>query len=169
MPQVLQPNQLDSNYLLTHLFEDEQTEPTQERFISGFFIEAQILHVGIKRHFPIIVWNHDINGLPEHERSTNDTCRMYMDHITFQDLINFQHAIIQPIRGYYYSDKRDHSCRTVIQNLFNLRNKYKDEKNPLQEVIELLLNSIYGKTILKPINETYKFINKNNSTLSHFL
>ena len=90
-PQVLQPEQLDSNYLLSHLFEDEQTEPTNERFISGFFIEAQILHVGIKRHFPLIVWNHDIKGEPQHERSTNDTCRMYMDHITFQDLITYQH------------------------------------------------------------------------------
>ena len=90
MPQVLQPEQLNTNYLLEHLFEDEQIEPTNKRFISGFFIEAQILHVGIKRHFPLIVWNHDINGEPEHERSTNDTCIMYMDHITFLDLINFQ-------------------------------------------------------------------------------
>ena len=158
MPQVLQPEQLNSNYLLSHLFEDEQIEPTNERFISGFFIEAQIVYVGIKRHFPLIVWNHDINGEPNHERSTNDTCIMYMDHITFQDLINFQHCIIQPIRGYYYKDKRDHSCRQVIQDLFNLRLKYKAENNPLQEIIKLMLNSIYGKTILKPINETYKFI-----------
>ena len=161
MPQVLQPNQLNSNYLLSHLFEEEQVEPTNERFISGFFIEAQIVHVGIKRHFPLIVWNHDINNEPEHERSTNDTCLMYMDHITFQDLINFQHCIIQPIRGYYYSDKRDYLCRQVIANLFNLRLKYKAEKNPLQEIIKLILNSIYGKTILKPIDEQYKFIQKN--------
>lgn len=160
MPLVLQPEQLNTNYLLAHLFEDEQTEPTDERFISGFFIEAQIIHVGIKRHFPLIVWNHDINGEPEHERSTNDNCLMYMDHITFQDLIKFQHCIIQPIRGYYYSDKRDRSCRQVIADLFNLRLKYKAENNPLQEVIKLLLNSIYGKTILKPIDETYKFINE---------
>ena len=160
MPQVLQPNQLNSNYLLSHLFEEEQVEPTNERFISGFFIEAQILHVGIKRHFPLIVWNHDINNEPEHERSTNDTCLMYMDHITFQDLINFQHCIIQPIRGYYYSDKRDYLCRQVIANLFNLRLKFKAEKNPLQEIIKLILNSIYGKTILKPIDEQYKFIHQ---------
>ena len=161
MPQVLQTNQLDQDYLLSHLFEDEQTEPTNERFISEFFIEAQIIHVGIKRHFPLIVWNHDINNEPEHQRSTNDTCRMYMDHITFQDLITFQHCIIQPIRGYYYSDKRDLSCRKVIADLFNLRLKYKNEKNPLHEIIKLMLNSIYGKTILKPINEQYKFVNKN--------
>ena len=161
IPLVLQPEQLDSDYLLAHLFEDEQLEPTNERFISGFFIEAQILHVGIKRHFPLIVWNHDLNNEPEHERSTNDTCRMYLDDITYKDLIRYQHCIIQPIRGYYYSDKRDYSCRHVIADLFNLRNKYKEEHNPLQEIIKLMLNSIYGKTILKPIDETYKFINKN--------
>ena len=162
MPQVLQLDQLNTDYLLAHLFEDEQVEPTSNRFISGFFIEAQILHVGVKRHFPLIVWNHDINGELEHERSTNDTCRMYMDHITFQDLITYQHATIQPIRGYYYSDKRDYRCRQVIQDLFNLRLEFKALKNPLHEIIKLMLNSIYGKTILKPINETYKFINKKN-------
>ena len=158
MPQVLQPEQLNTNYLLSHLFEDEQVEPTEERFISGFFIEAQIIHVGIKRHFPLIVWNHSLNDEPTHERSTNDSCVMYMDHITFQDLIKFQHCIIQPIRGYYYKDKRDYRCRQVIEDLFNLRLKYKALDNPLQEIIKLLLNSIYGKTILKPIDEAYKFI-----------
>ena len=161
MPHVLQPEQLNTNYLLSHLFEDEQIEPTNKRFISGFFIEAQIVHVGIKRHFPLIVWNHDINGEDGHERSTNDTCKMYMDHITFQDLITFQHCIIEPIRGYYYSDKRDYSCRQVIENLFNLRLKFKALKNPLHEIIKLILNSIYGKTILKPIDERYKFIPSN--------
>ena len=157
-PKVLQPDQLNTVYLLSHLFTDEQTEPTADRFISGFFIEAQIVRVGIKRHFPLIVWNHNINGEPEPERSATGICIMYIDDITFQDLINFQHCIIQPIRGYYYADKRDYSCRQVISHLFNLRLKYKDEDNPLQEIIKMLLNSIYGKTILKPIDEVYKFI-----------
>ena len=161
MPQVLTQPMLNTNYLLSHLFEDEQSEPTPDRFMSGFFIEARILHVGIKRHFPLIVWNHDWNGEPEHERSTNDNCLMYMDHITFQDLITYQHCIIEPIRGYYYKDKRDYSVREVISHLFNLRLKYKAEQNPLQEIIKLILNSIYGKTILKPINEKYKFIPTN--------
>ena len=163
LPQVLQPEQLNMNYLLSHLFEEEQIEPTNKHFISGFFIEAQIVYVGIKRHFPLIVWNHEINGEPKHEHSTNDTCKMYIDHITFQDLIRYQQCIIQPIRGYYYKDKRDYSCRQVIEDLFNLRLKYKDPKNPnpLQEIIKLILNSIYGKTILKPINESYKFIPSN--------
>ena len=158
IPQVLQPKQLNTQYLLSHLFNEEQTEPTAKRFISGFFIEARIVKVGKPRHFPLIVWNHDINGLPEHERSTNDPCIMYLDHITFQDLITFQDCTIEPIRGYYSNDKRDYSIRGVIEHLFNLRLKYKAEDNPLQEIIKLMLNSIYGKTILKPINETYKFI-----------
>ena len=161
IPHVLTPQMLNTNYLLSHLFTDEQTTPTTDRFISGFFIEARILHVGNKRHFPLIVWNHDFNGQPEHERSTNDNCVMYMDHITFQDLITYQRCIIEPIRGYYYKDKRDYSIRDTIEHLFNLRLKYKAENNPLQEIVKLMLNSIYGKTILKPINEKYKFIPTN--------
>jgi len=87
-----------------------------------------------------------------------------MDHITFQDLITFQRCEIQPLRGYYYADKRDYSCRQVISNLFSLRLRYKAQDNPLQEIIKLILNSVYGKTILKPINEAYRFVNSNQVT-----
>jgi DNA polymerase elongation subunit (family B) len=39
-----------------------------------------------------------------------------------------------------------------------MRLKYKKEGNPLQEIIKLILNSIYGKTILNPIVTKNKFI-----------
>ena len=158
VPQVLSSEMLTQKYLLEHLFKDNQLEPTNERFISGFFIEAKITHVGIKRHFPLLVWEDCWNGGVEHDRSTNDPCTMYIDHITFEDLIRYQDATIVPVRGYYYSGKRDPLCEEVIQRLFDLRLRYKKEGNPLQTIIKLLLNSVYGKTILKPIDTQLKFI-----------
>ena len=44
-------------------------------------------------------------------------------------------------------DKINH----VIEDLYNLRNKLKTYKNPAERVIKLLMNSMYGKTIIKPI------------------
>jgi hypothetical protein len=64
------------------------------------------------------------------------------------------------IRGYYFNGRRDKSIRTVFEGLFNLRLKYKNEGNPTQKIIKLLLNSIYGKTILKPIETNVKMIKK---------
>ena len=159
IPKVLTEKMLSQSFLVNHLFNEDQYEPTRDKFISGFFIEAKILSVGVKRHFPLIVWDERFNGCPEHEYTTNDPCVMYMDHIQFIDLIKFQKCIIKPIRGYYYDGKRDTRVRTEIENLFNLRLRYKKQGNPLQEVIKILLNSVYGKTILKPIDTKVKFIN----------
>jgi hypothetical protein len=154
IPIVLSPEMLEVQYLKSHLFEEDQTDPTEDRFISGLFIEIEITKIGIERHFPLI---------NDGEGYHNKLCHMYVDHITLIDLIEFQGIECNVIRGYYYKEKRDLSIRSVVQNLFDLRLKYKNEGNPAQEIIKLLLNSIYGKTILKPIETKVKLINKEKS------
>jgi hypothetical protein len=136
------------------LFEDDQVEPTEDRFISGFFIEIDITKIGIMRHFPLINTG---------EGYHNELCRMYVDHITLGDLIEFQKISCTVIRGYFYKNKRDLRIRSVVESLFNLRLKYKNEGNPTQEIIKLILNSIYGKTILKPIETDVRLIDKKDS------
>lgn len=46
----------------------------------------------------------------------------------------------------------------VMQELFNARLKYKSEGNPLEGVIKLLLNSVYGKTIQKPTTKKINYV-----------
>lgn len=169
MPKVLAKDQCNVDYLLSRLFLDDQTEPNEQRYISGFFVHALITKIGKPRHFPLIVFNKDLQMdttecEQDTERSANVCCEMYLDHIMLQDLIEFQQCDIQVLRGYYYDGKRDLKIRECIQHLFELRLKYKKENNPLQEIIKLLLNSIYGKTILKPINTTIKFIQTDKLT-----
>jgi len=156
MPKVIK--EWDTKYLLSHLFVDGQTEPTKEKFISGFFVEAKITKVGVKRAFPLIVWTPDSNHGEDHERATNDPCTMYMDHIMMEDLIRFHKCEISVVRGYYYDGKRDTRIQKVIEGLFEMRLRYKKEGNPIQEIIKLLLNSVYGKTILKAIDTVNKFV-----------
>ena len=46
--------------------------------------------------------------------------------------------------------------RKDIENLFALRQKYKDEKNDLMHgLIKLIMNSLYGVQIRRDINEPY--------------
>ena len=45
-----------------------------------------------------------------------------------------------------------------MQQLFDARLKYKNEGNPLEQVIKLLLNSVYGKTIQKPTTKKINYI-----------
>ena len=157
-PKVMTPEMCNTQYLLQHLFSDDQTEPTKERYISAFYVEAEITRIGKERHMPLIVVSPQFNDGLEVPRSSNTCCTMYINHITLQDLIEFQQCDITIKRGYYYDGKRDIRIRAEVQKLFELRLKYKKEDNPLQEVIKLILNSIYGKTILKPIDSKVKII-----------
>ena len=76
---------------------------------------------------------------------------MYVDHITLEDLIKYQQIEYEMINGYYWQGKRDFRIRDQIKKLFLLRKQYKENDNPVQEIIKLILNSVYGRTILKPI------------------
>ena len=159
------PKDWDGNYIIDHLFEDEQFEPTKERFISGFYVKIHIDEIGINRHYRVIVFNPAINpDLPKNtKRSSNTCCCMWCDHITLMDLIKFQKIKFTLIGGYYHSGNRDVKCRDVIQHLFEMRLKYKKEDNPLQQVIKLIFNSIYGKTILKPIKHKHVFVSNDKA------
>ena len=39
----------------------------------------------------------------------------------------------------------------MLLKIYDLRKELKQKKNPAQMVIKLLMNSMYGKTIIKPI------------------
>jgi hypothetical protein len=67
------------------------------------------------------------------------------------------------LRGYYYSGKRDFSIQEKLKSMFEMRKVYKEQGNCLQEIYKLILNSIYGKTILKPIDTKIKFIKNQDS------
>ena len=49
VPSVLPENMLNREYLLSHSFTEDQTEPTNDRFISYYVVEIEITRVGIDR------------------------------------------------------------------------------------------------------------------------
>lgn len=184
-PQPIEYENLNTEYLLKHLFSEGQVEPTKDKFISGFFVEIEITKIGKKRAFPLIVVDKTLNPDLNVPRSSNTCCIMHADHITLQDLIEFHKIECNVIRGYYYNEKRDYSCQEAIKYLFELRKAYKNEKdefgnpnpNPAEQVIKLILNSVYGKTILKNIdskivfkknNEAIKYLYKNWNTVKDY-
>ena len=64
------------------------------------------------------------------------------------------------IDGYYYNEGRNNTISHVIKDVYELRQKFKQDKSSAQLVIKLLMNSMYVKTIIKPV-ETYT-IDKDN-------
>jgi hypothetical protein len=113
-----------------------------DRFISGFFIQYQVISFK-ERYFPL---------LPHLEKDAI----IYIDHILLEDLVKYCKMRGHVIRGYYYSGNRDHTIRKVINEIFQLR--VENKKTPIEQIMKIVLNSIYGKTILKPIKSDLKFL-----------
>ena len=139
--------------ILIHAFDENQTKPTQTKYYSQFFVEIEIVNVGIFRQFPLIVKRE--NGK---QTNCNEFVKIVVDMLTLQDLITFQDISFKLGNGYVMKGKRDHRIRSVIQALYALRAQYKKDKNPTQEVIKLIMNSAYGKTIQKPIKTYLEFV-----------
>ena len=88
----------------------------------------------------------------------------YIDKITLMDLMEFYDVEYELICGNYFNEGFNNKINEFIKTLFDLRLKYKNEGNALQQTIKLLLNSIYGKSILNPMTEETKVIDKNKLT-----
>jgi DNA polymerase elongation subunit (family B) len=85
---------------------------------------------------------------------------MRVDMIMLQDLIEFQDISFKLGDGYVWRGNRSHKIRTEIEKLFDLRAEYKKTGNPTQQVIKLIMNSAYGKSIQKPIKTFLHFVKK---------
>ena len=76
---------------------------------------------------------------------------IHINKVGLEDLMTFQDVEFEVIDGYYFNQGRNDKIKSVIKHLYDLRKKMKKEDNPAQLVIKLLMNSLYGKTLLKPI------------------
>lgn len=123
----------------------------------GYFVDIKILKIGIKRKFSLMsqvndesirIFNNDMEGQI-----------IRVDKISLEDLIKFQKIEFEIIRGYYFDDGFNTNINKTIKFLFSERLRYKQLKNPIQEIYKLIMNSGYGKTIMKEIETEDRFIN----------
>ncbi len=75
---------------------------------------------------------------------------LIVDKITLQDYIHFHDIEYEIIDGIYWDESVNNRMGQIINTLFKLRLRCKREGNKtLSNVIKLMLNSSYGKTIMK--------------------
>ena len=74
-----------------------------------------------------------------------------------QEIVKIGEKVVEIYEGVIYRENFKVSLfRKFIENLFALRQKYKDEKNDLmQGLVKLIMNSLYGVQIRRDINESY--------------
>ena len=78
--------------------------------------------------------------------------------VDIQETIKIGGNVIQIYEGVVYRENFKVSpFKSVIDKLFELRQKYKDENNDvMQFLVKLIMNSLYGEQIGKDIEESYQ-------------
>ena len=81
----------------------------------------------------------------------------YLTSVDIQEIVKIGGKVIEIYEGVIYRENFKISrFRSVIDKLFALRQKYKDENNDvMQLLVKLLMNSLYGENIRKDIEENF--------------
>jgi hypothetical protein len=121
----------------------------------GYFIDIVISSVGIHRKFPLMSYK-NADGV---RVFTNDMIgrTIRVDKYTLEDIIKFQNISFDVVRGYYFNEGYNTKVRDVIMTIFNKRLDAKKAKNPVEMVYKLIMNSGYGKSIMKPVETESRF------------
>jgi hypothetical protein len=118
----------------------------------GYFVKVLCKNnPKIKRGFPLLSKTDAKTGI---RNFTNDTTNevFYIDKTTYEDCVKYQGLEFEILCGYYYDEGHNNKINDVIKHLFQARVDAKAVKNPIQAIYKLLMNSCYGKCLLKPIN-----------------
>ena len=128
--------------------------------IDGYFVEITITKVGINKKFPLMSYITD-TGI---RLWTNDMVgrTMWVDRFALEDLIEFQKVEFMVDRGYYYNEGRNYQIGETIEHLFQTRLAMKNNDNAIEQVYKLLMNSAYGRTLLKPFEDEKVYVSEKN-------
>jgi len=121
----------------------------------GYFIDIIIKSVGIHRKFPLMSYKNQAGVRVFTNDMIGRTIRV--DRYTLEDIIKFQAITFDVVRGYYFDEGFNTKVRDVITTIFNKRLEAKKVKNPIEMVYKLIMNSGYGKSIMKPVETESKF------------
>ena len=132
----------------------------------GYFIRIKLIKLNKHLDFPL---SSKINedGI---RNFTNDMSNesIYIDKVGLEDLITFHEAEFEVLDGYYFNEGRNNTISKVIKSLYDKRLKLKQDKNPAEKIIKLFLNSMYGRTIIKPV-ETDTIIKDNREDFEKYI
>ena len=126
--------------------------------VDGYFIEIKILKVNKKRELSLMSYLNE-NGVRIWTNEMENK-NMFVDKTGLEDLIEFHKIEFEIIRGYYFDEGFNVKIKEEIKKIFDLRLHYKKLNNPTQTIYKLIMNSGYGKSIMKEIETETRYFNK---------
>jgi hypothetical protein len=122
---------------------------------TAFIVEIVIFKCRKHYAFPLIAQRTE--STINYNDNFTQPITMVVDNILLEDLILCQDIEFKIIRGYYWEGEKDYSIQYLITSIFHKRLEYKAQKNPMQAIYKLIMNSAYSKSIQRPIESDYKF------------
>ena len=135
--------------------------------LDGYFIKTKIIKLNKHLDFPLTSKINEESGVRYFINEMGNGI-IYIDKIGLEELITHHEAEFEIIDGYYYNGGRNNTTNHVIKDLHNLRHNMKQNKNPAQIVIKLLMDSMYCKTIIKPV-ETDTTVKDNRDDFEKYI
>jgi len=96
--------------------------------------------------------------------NTPPTEPIIIDSITLQDYIKFHQIEYEIMDGVYWNEGGNKKMGEVVKRLFEARLKEKKNNPALANTIKLMLNSSYGKTIMKKTTTENKIVSASKKT-----
>jgi hypothetical protein len=129
---------------------------------SYYIVDIKINKIGKTQQLPFVSYKDD-KGILRYTNDAGEGIYACVDNITLDDWIKFQHIEYEIIDGVYWNEGYNKKMGSVIEKLFNDRLAEKKKGNQaLQQVLKLMMNSSYGKTIIKKSMTDKKIINKDD-------
>lgn len=115
--------------------------------VSNLNRDCTVPHIGMKNKDGVLKYSNDIAGQ-----------EIYIDRYALEDLERYQQVDYQVIEGIYWDGGYNTRIGELANKLHDERCKHKATNPALGNVLKLLMNSIYGKTIMKKSSEKTVFI-----------
>jgi hypothetical protein len=144
-----------------------------------YVVKIRITSINKSQQIPFI--GVKVNGILNYTNEVGEGIEMVVDKITLEDFIEFHHIEFEIVEGVYWNEGTNKTIGTIIDNLFQARIDYKKimkahkatdpeykSADIMQNLIKLMLNSVYGKTIMKK-SDSSKTIKANGENLEDYI
>lgn len=128
----------------------EDDENRDKKYTDGV-VHITWVNTKIKRHFPLLCIKDKKTKLNNYRNYENEEVDTWVNAIDLYNLIDFQEGEFKWDMAVVWNGPKHFEIRKSIKDLFEFRkaNHGKGVEHPIQNVAKVMMNSIYGKSVLK--------------------
>ena len=155
-PQLIPKEYLTYDWLSAHTMLEQQCHPTRDRFIACYVVAIHVTRNNVVRDFPLLYRRG--NGTLTY--TNDDNIDLVVSNVYLEDLVRYHGIEFTITEGIMWKDGKSRELSERIQHIYDKRNELKAAGNPKETIYKLMMNSSYGKTIQKMINDDVHVLTK---------